>query len=194
MGEAGELMASRNDPGTEATDSATGDLPDEPRAHRLDVIFGILQNERRRRVLRYLREQEATTQGELAEHLAAIENDVSLESVTSTQRKRVYVSLYQSHLPKLDEAGAIAYDSDRGTVERVPGTDEFLTHLDNADRPTRNPEVSRAQYTLAGAALLGVAMVVPLFLGSETGFGPIFALSALAVGSACVLILRGYRV
>jgi len=76
---------------------------------RLDRVFTLLRNRRRRLVLEYLRDCESTTQSDLARHVAAVENGISEDAVTSTQRKRVYVSLYQAHLPKLDEFGAISF-------------------------------------------------------------------------------------
>lgn len=95
------------------------------RGRRNDVISGrslsettihsILQNERRRYVLKYLREQERQTcLRDVAEWIAVIEAD---ESPPPTNvRNSVYVSLHQSHLPKLDEAGLIDYDRDRKTI------------------------------------------------------------------------------
>jgi len=38
---------------------------------------------------------------DIAEQLAAWENDVEIPEVTYKQRKRVYTALHQSHLPKL---------------------------------------------------------------------------------------------
>ena len=83
-----------------------------------DEIFDVLRNWRRRAVLEYLRtHDEASTTKQLAEHIAAAENGVSVDQLSSEQRKRVYVSLYQNHLPKMDSAGVIGYDQNRGTVE-----------------------------------------------------------------------------
>lgn len=123
----------RNDSGEASARQSDAGPPEDDDATQLDVAFGILQNERRRRVLRYLRDHPTTTQGDLAEHVAAIENGVPPGSLTSTQRKRVYVSLYQSHLPKLDDVDAIDYDPNRGTVARTPVTDEFLSYLERAE-------------------------------------------------------------
>ncbi|MFB6302108.1 MAG: ArsR family transcriptional regulator [Haloferacaceae archaeon] len=188
-----ERRVSGNEPGPGVADSSRHELSDESQPHRLDLVFGILQNERRRRVLRYLQEHESTTQGELAEHVAAIENDVPRKSLTSTQRKRVYVSLYQSHLPKLRDAGAVEYDADRGTVERVPETDEFLQYLDSADGEPENPSVTQSQHTLAGAALLAGALLANLLTGTGAGVDLVSAISILLVGFACGLVVRGYR-
>jgi hypothetical protein len=61
----------------------------------LDVTFEILKNRRRRLVLQFLRDAEETTSiGELAEHIAAIENDTTVQQLNAQQRKRVYIGLY----------------------------------------------------------------------------------------------------
>ena len=84
----------------------------------IDRILHVLRNQRRRRVLVYLSSNSATTRSDLAEHVAPLENGVSVADLTTTQRKRVYVSLHRSHHPTLDEAGALVYDSDRGPSSR----------------------------------------------------------------------------
>lgn len=83
-----------------------------------DAIFEVLRASRRREVLRYLDAHggEASV-GTLAEHVAAVENDTEPMSVSSTQRKRAYVALYQVHLPKLADYGVIDYEKARGHVE-----------------------------------------------------------------------------
>lgn len=82
-----------------------------------DLVFDILSSPRRRYVLYYLRQAdepvELTT---LAEHVAAWENDTDPEDLTEQEKKRVYVSIYQTHIPKLDEAGVVDYDKDEGTI------------------------------------------------------------------------------
>ncbi|MFW5958701.1 MAG: DUF7344 domain-containing protein [Natronomonas sp.] len=82
-------------------------------------IFELLKNERRRRVIEYLKTQEdsTTSLSTLAKHIAALENDVDQAQVSSAQRKRTYISLYQNHLPKLDDYGVIEYQQNSGTTE-----------------------------------------------------------------------------
>lgn len=83
----------------------------------LDERFEILKNERRRIVLQYLREETETVKlNELADQVTAIENDTDVGSITSEERKRVYVGLYQFHLPKMDKMGVVEYDQDRGDI------------------------------------------------------------------------------
>jgi hypothetical protein len=157
----------------------------EPSPERLDRIFAILQNHRRRLVLEYLREHDSTTQGDLARHVAAVENDIAESAVTSTQRKRVYVSLYQAHLPKLDDFGAISFDQDRGTVERTPQTDDLLKYLDRFEAQPAASTLSQDSLGLGAVALLGSALLI-VFVG-ELGLLP----STLSLGAAVVLSLVG---
>jgi DNA-binding transcriptional ArsR family regulator len=82
-----------------------------------DQVFDILSSPRRRYVLYYLREYGGPVElTDLAEKLAAWENDTTVEALPPQARKRVYVSLYQTHVPKLEEAGLIVYDSDSGEL------------------------------------------------------------------------------
>ena len=77
-----------------------------------DVAFEILTNPRRRYTMAYLRSQdEPVPIGELAEVVAAWERDTSVELVSSKERKSVYTSLYQTHLPKMADAGVVDYDA-----------------------------------------------------------------------------------
>lgn len=94
-------------------------------------VFEVLSNERRRHVIRALRthEEESVDLGQLAEQVAAWENDVEESGVTYDQRKRVYTALQQTHLPMMDKAGAIEFHKNRGTVDRVEQTDDFDYYL-----------------------------------------------------------------
>lgn len=84
-----------------------------------DVIFDILRNRRRRYVLEYLHKHEGVVElSELAESLATWESED--DYITHRDRKRAYVSLYQTHLPKLDRAGVVEYNQSRGRVELGP--------------------------------------------------------------------------
>ena len=105
---------------------------DEPQqAFSKDEIFHILQNKRRRDVLRYLERVEGRVEmRDIAEQVAAWEHDTTVEALTSKQRQRVYIALYQAHLPKLDEKGIIEYNQSRGYVERTPLASQLLPYLD----------------------------------------------------------------
>lgn len=120
-----------------AAPSDSHQSPDLP----LDVVFELLKNQRRRRVLRYLEEESETVDlGTLAEELAAEENDKSPRALSSSERKRVYISLYQCHLPKLDDAGVIDFESNRGTISRTDRTSAFTHYLDRMADSDRDDE------------------------------------------------------
>lgn len=95
-----------------------------------DEIFDTLKASRRRAVLRYLDENGGTaTTGTLAEHIAAVENGIDRSELSSSQRKRVYVALYQAHLPRMDDFGVIEYDADRGDVRLCDQAEKVLSYL-----------------------------------------------------------------
>lgn len=82
-----------------------------------DEAFDILSNRRRRYALYYLSsEGDGITLQSLAREIAAWENEVPPESLSKKQEKRVYVSLYQTHIPKLASAGIVEYDDETGVI------------------------------------------------------------------------------
>lgn len=96
-----------------------------------DNLFELLGNCRRRYVIEYFREhQGSATLDTLACHVAARENETVVEQVTAAERKRVYTSLQQTHLPRMDEAGAVTFDKERGVITPADHLAEFSLHLD----------------------------------------------------------------
>lgn len=144
----------------------------------LDEVFEILKNHRRRLVIQFLNKHGGdSTLSTLAEHIAAIENDTTVQQLSSAQRKRVYVGLYQSHLPKMDEMDVVDFDQDRGTVELSTNATDVLDYLE--------PAPLRAWHTLTFVvALSGIA----LFLLSQLG-GAQYGLSVSVVLGLVVLEL-----
>jgi DNA-binding transcriptional ArsR family regulator len=99
-----------------------------------DEVFELLKNPRRRAALRYLDEAEGTvTLSDLAEHIAAQENDVTVEQLNAYQRKRVYIALYQCHLPTMDESDVIDYDQDRGNIDIRDEAEKLFEYLAMGD-------------------------------------------------------------
>ena len=144
-----------------------------------DERFHLLQNERRRLVIRYLREAERDDDGyvqmrDVAEQVAAWENDTTVAQLSSTVRQRVYIPLYQNHLPKLDDAGVIEYDQSRGTVVPTERVDELAALIEGptAGEASAGDATGRAwsKYYLgasgAGTVMVGAAALslLPPFL------------------------------
>ncbi|MCU4924906.1 ArsR family transcriptional regulator [Halobacteria archaeon AArc-dxtr1] len=175
--------------------SADASLPEEiatvtdsDREKRLskDVIFELLKNRRRREVLVYLLEAEGTvTLGELAEQIAAWENDTEVNALSSDQRKRVYVALYQTHLPKMDDAGIVEYDQDRGLIELSDNADLLMMYLD-----TDNQRQDRWDRFYVGLSVIGLGLLSGAFLGIPPfSIAPTVAIAASIVVAFCALSL-----
>lgn len=149
-----------------------------------DVVFDLLSSPRRRFVLYYLNQiDEEVTIGELADEVAAWENEVDVEDLSSQQRKRVYVSLYQTHVPKMDDAGIVEYDSDSGVVSLSDQAVDISAYLSREEE--RRPW---QQYYLAiavvgglfyGAVALGLIGVISQFIA---GLLIIVAFAVTAIG------------
>lgn len=157
-----------------------------------DQIFHLLQNQRRREVLRYLRDadEERVRMRDIAEAIAAAEHETSVEALSSKQRQRVYVPLYQNHLPKLDADGVLNYDQDRGIVERAPAAEQLERHLWPSETPSDDVddttdvsgEPTRPPWFLGAAALGGTVFGGATFDVSLLAVVPDVAVSAFAVG------------
>jgi len=120
-----------------------------------DTIFDILSNPRRRYVLYYLKqESEAIELTELAEHVAAWENETDVESLENQERKRVYVSLYQTHIPKLADVGLVDYDEDTGTVSLTGDATVMDEYLSDTESETQWQLVYLSEVVVGGAFLL----------------------------------------
>jgi hypothetical protein len=71
---------------------------------------------------------------DVAEQVAAWENDTTVAALRSDERQRVYVALYQSHLDTLADAGVIEYDKSRGVLEPRPLLDRVAAYTDLPDQ------------------------------------------------------------
>lgn len=77
-----------------------------------DAIFDALGNPRRRMILLYVDLHGAASLSGATEFVAASENDKPPAQLDAQERKRVYIALYQSHIPKLDAAGLVRSERD----------------------------------------------------------------------------------
>lgn len=168
-----------------------------------DDVFHLLQNQRRRRVLRCLRDADGTlAMSDVAEQVAAWEHDTTVDALTSTQRQRVYIALYQRHLPKLDDMDVVDYNQSRGLVTPRPRADRVIEYLDlatddgtvvdrtapapgPADGPAdddRTPGDRWPTYFL-GASTVGAVLLA----GTALGVPVLASLPALGVAAALVV-------
>lgn len=134
-----------------------------------DEVYDILSNARRRFVIYFLRDRGEPVQlSELSDRVAAWENEVPIEDLTDQQVKRVYVSLYQTHIPKLEDTGIVEYDSDSGVVRltsQVSALDEYLPAEEGREIPWRAIYLGLA---VVGLAVYGVATAVQGAIAQST--------------------------
>lgn len=166
----------------------------ESRGLSQDLVFEVLKSPRRRYVLYYLRTHGGWNDlSDVTEQVAAWENDTTVANLTSEQRKRVYISLYQTHLPKLDEAGIVDYDQERGAIalsEHAPQLDDYLGDRQSAPLPW-----DRYYLVLSlGSALflVGVWLDVPP-VSALTELGTAFVILAAFAVSALAQHVHSYQ-
>lgn len=123
-------------------------------------IHDVLRNDRRRLVLERLRTGESVeTVSELAEHVGSVETGES--PPPRNVRQSAYVSLHQTHLPKLDDLGIVAYDADRKTVELDARASDLDAYLNVGSDDAREPAVFLALGLLGATALFATVAGVP---------------------------------
>ncbi|WP_142859354.1 DUF7344 domain-containing protein [Salinigranum halophilum] len=135
---------------TPSDGNSTGDETDdeEPKPISKDTQFGMLKNRRRRDILRYLRENDdESTLSDLAEFIAAKENGVERRLLSSDERKRVYIGLYQCHLPKMDDARVIDFEKRSGGVRLRPEADQLFAYIDDEDDEEESAGETTAEET-----------------------------------------------
>ncbi|WP_222845488.1 DUF7344 domain-containing protein [Natronomonas salsuginis] len=180
------------------------DLPGKKRQcdGELDIgdVFELLKNERRRRVIRFLNEQEdgVTTLNVMAEHIAALENDIDVSQLSSSQRKRVYIGLYQCHLPKMDEYGVIDFQKNRGIIT-LKNTTQLESYLPNEDGEgsatedrTETGDVGDvdAEANLERSDLFAASAIAAAVAIGAVGLGPLAAVpSGLWIAVSLVALL-----
>jgi hypothetical protein len=125
-------MSVQTEPDHQDTDTGSGE---RTATVGYDECFDLLSNHRRRCTLHYLHSNDgvATIQ-ELSEQIAAWENGKPIEEVSHRERKRVYTSLQQVHLPRLDEAAVVTFDHQHGVVEVGPAAADLDIYLEVVER------------------------------------------------------------
>jgi hypothetical protein len=160
-----------------------------------DELFDVLSNQRRRYTLHYLKQNgdEPVEMGDLSTQVAAWELGIEPEALAYDERKRVHTSLYQYHAPKLDDAGIVEYDSQRGTVELTRAGADLDLYLE----AVAGRDIPWSTYLLLlsgfGASLMGAVWldVAPLTALSDATWG-LFVAVAFLVSSAVFVYENRY--
>lgn len=159
-------------------------------------LYQLLSNQRRRFTIHYLQQHEQETDlSTLAETIARWEAGVDAETITHRQRKSVYTSLQQSHLPKLDDAGIVDFNR-RASV--VAPTDQLQT-ISIYTEVVSDRDIAWSKYylTLSGMMLLVVAAAQfnlgPFTLLPDLSAGVFGAVAVLISGTVHTLSMKRMR-
>lgn len=162
---------------TDHADVTDGDL-------RSEEVFFILSNDRRRKVIEVLCEVDGTISvNDLADRVFAAQRSDPEENPDDDACQNLYISLYQTHVPALEDAGVVEYDSDRGVVEPTDAIEVFERHLETSTSPDAGRSDWMDYYVLGGS--LSVALWAVHALALVKGYGLVLhstsVLSTLAV-------------
>jgi hypothetical protein len=122
---------------------------------RLDktVVYEILSSERRRRAIDYLKASENGVEvGDIAEYIA--EEETGESPPPKDARKTVYVSLHQTHLPKMDDLDIVNYNTDTNEVTLSDSFRDVAIYMEVVP----GTEISWSEYYLA-VGIVGLATV-----------------------------------
>lgn len=102
-----------------------------PHSEKCDELLELLCHRHRRQILRFLgkRPTNTATVDELVDHVVAPSGETSLST-----------EMYHVHLPKLDDAGLVDWDSRSGTIRYYPDSlcREMLRTLRNHSAQSTN--------------------------------------------------------
>ncbi|MFB6302121.1 MAG: hypothetical protein ABEH78_04600 [Haloferacaceae archaeon] len=150
-------------------------------------IHDVLRNDRRRLVLEQLRDSgESETVRDLSEYIAGIEAGES--PPPKNVRQSVYVSLHQTHLPKLDRLEIVSYDAEEKEVRLDDRAAEVTVYMEIVPKYG----LSWAEYYF-GLGLLGLLVLLAHAVGVP-GLSAVDPLVIAAVPLAVLLVSAAYRV
>ena len=176
--------------------SSTAPLPTDL-AHRQREAerFDVLGSARRRHLLRALEDRGgAGPLVAVATDVAAVELAVPADTVPPRDRKRVYISCYQTHVPRLEATGYVEYDAETGVVGLTDRAAELGGDLGWTSPAPRVPAAMVATAVLAAIGFGGVLLGLPGLGSTSPAVAGLLVVAALAgVAVATVLRDRGRR-
>jgi len=129
-------------------------------------LFHLLSNHRRRYALHACKQLELpVTLSDLAEQVAAWENDKTVAELDYQERRRVYTAMQQTHLPAMEDAGVIEFDDQE--IELTERMDEIDVYLEIVPKNS----IPWGQYYL-GLSVVGLTILAAAGLGVYPDFIP----------------------
>lgn len=112
----------------------------------VDDLFEVLNDRRRREILHHLPGDKEAQIRPLSRCIAADEEGEPPSEVGEDAIQRVYIALYQSHLPVLEKKGLLEYDDSTGAITPLPLFKKVKGYLtlvgENPVDGTFDPEVT----------------------------------------------------
>ncbi len=138
-----------------------------------DELFSILSNQRRRYALHACKCYDTPMDiSELSERVAAWEYGKPRSGLDSDERRRVYTSMQQSHLPTMDRAGVIEFDGSEVALEdRAQELEVYMEIIPEGSIPW-------GKYYL-GLTVISAAVLTGVFFGVYPEAIPALAWAAL---------------
>ncbi|MFC4357826.1 ArsR family transcriptional regulator [Halobium salinum] len=146
------------------------------------TIFHILGNDRRREVILQATQNGTVSVSELAQHIA--EKEASGETTADELYKSVYVSLQQTHLPKLSEKEVVDYDSETKTIRPGARLDEVEVYINRGRLRGSGFSVPFAVSVVGLVVTVGVVLGLPGLAQFDVGLWGILVLLLVVVSLA----------
>lgn len=97
-----------------------------------DAIFHLLADSRRRKLLACLqRHGEPLPVADVAEEVAVRDRERDIREVSAEEIKRIYMSLYHTHIPKLEDHDIAVYDQARDIVTLTENASALAPYLES---------------------------------------------------------------
>ena len=106
-----------------------------------DTVFTLLSAQRRREMLRFLEQVGGETT--VADMVAEVTNREYGREGNAAKRKAIYVSLYQTHMPKFVGAGVLDHDVANQTIRLIGPWKELYAYLEFDPLETKQGLLSR---------------------------------------------------
>jgi hypothetical protein len=145
-------------------------------------IHDVLRNERRRLVLERLWADGSETVRELSEHIASVESGET--PPPRNVRQSVYVSLHQTHLPKLDDLGIVVYDDDAKEVSIAERAVDLEPYTPRGEEDGDGRPWPELQAAVAGVGLLGAVGAYAVDPAAACGVAVVALVAVTALGTA----------
>lgn len=137
-------------------------------------LFTALSSERRRNTIEALTEiGEPTSLSKIVDYVAESELDKPIAEINSDERNRIYVSLYQCHVPHLADTNLLNYNEDTKQISASPQTEFARTFIQVAN-PLETPTEATEDKIEEGTS----HNWIPYLIGATASAGIVFLLSA----------------